>query len=185
MKLVGALAVGALISVVAHAATPPLAKCQGAKVKAAGAKVYAKAKCYQKAFLKGLPVDTTCLLKAEQKFGAAVNKADEGGPCPGVASDLEASVDSCVATLVDGVQTTTTTTTTTSSTTTSTLVAGSLCAPCTANTDCLNFGSSPGFSPCHSFVQGQRCTRQCVIDADCGSPSGACDTTQGVCKCSS
>jgi hypothetical protein len=68
------------------------------------------------------------------------------------------------------------------------LLAGSFCAPCTTNTDCLNFGSSPpGFSPCHSFVQGQRCTKQCVIDADCGFPvsPGACDTTQGVCKCSS
>jgi hypothetical protein len=54
----------------------PAQKCAATKTKAAGAKVYAKAKRYQKALANGSTVDSTCLTKAEQKFVAAFGKAE-------------------------------------------------------------------------------------------------------------
>ena len=59
----------------------PAQKCAATKTKAAGAKVYAKAKCYQKALANGSTVDSTCLTKAEQKFVAAFGKAEAKGGC--------------------------------------------------------------------------------------------------------
>jgi hypothetical protein len=47
------------------------AKCAAAKVKAAGKKAGAKAKCHSKAVGKGDPVDPDCLLKAETKFSSS------------------------------------------------------------------------------------------------------------------
>lgn len=74
-------------------------KCAAAKAKAAGAKVYAKAKCYQKALRTGAMVDTACLVKAEQKFVAAFGKAEAKGGCAvnGDAAAVEALVDACLA----------------------------------------------------------------------------------------
>src|SRR5690242_17921627 len=49
-------------------------KCEAARLKAAGKKAKAKLGCYAKAALKAVPVDTTCLTKAETKFSAAFAK---------------------------------------------------------------------------------------------------------------
>jgi hypothetical protein len=65
-----------LLAVSAHAATDPTAKCQALKLKAAGVKTLAKAKCYQKGLLEGLPVDPECLGKAETKFATSVAKRE-------------------------------------------------------------------------------------------------------------
>ena len=76
------------------------AKCAAAKMKAVGKKTYDKAKCHQKALLKGTAVDPACLAKAETKFTAAIAKADGQGTCSDTASALEALVDACVESLV-------------------------------------------------------------------------------------
>jgi len=81
-------------------------KCQAAKVKAAGKKVFDKAKCHQKALLNSLPVDPLCIQKVEEKFTRAIAKADTLGACNGTASGIEATVDSCIADLVDDVAST-------------------------------------------------------------------------------
>lgn len=52
-------------------------------------KTYDKAKCQQKAIVKGTVVDPSCLAKA-------VIKADAAGTCLGTAAGLEATVDRCV-----------------------------------------------------------------------------------------
>ena len=83
----------------------PAQKCAATKTKAAGAKVYAKAKCYQKALAKGSTVDSTCLTKAEQKFVAAFGNAEAKGGCAvtGDTADVEALVDACVASLTGAI----------------------------------------------------------------------------------
>ena len=50
--------------------TTPANKCTAAKTKAAGAKVYAKARCYQEALATRAMVDPMCLAKAKAKFGS-------------------------------------------------------------------------------------------------------------------
>jgi hypothetical protein len=85
-------------SVTARAATDPVVKCHALKIKAAGNKTLGEAKCHQKAVLKGQPVDSLCIAKAEGKFASAIAKADAAGACPGSATTLEAAVDQCVST---------------------------------------------------------------------------------------
>ena len=121
-------------------------KCQAAKIKAAGKKTYDKAKCRAKALQKGLPLDSACLTKAEDKFGQAVTKADTLGLCSGTTTDLEAAVDQAVdtyATIVSTPVTTTTviaTTTTTAigSTTTTTLACRANGTSCASNSSCCS-----------------------------------------------
>ena len=75
-------------------------KCAAKKIKAAGKKVFDKARCHQKATLKGTAVDQACLDKAEDKFNLQIAKADVIGTCGGTAAGMEAHVDVCVATLL-------------------------------------------------------------------------------------
>ena len=83
----------------------PAQKCAATKTKAAGAKVYAKATCYQKALAKGSTIDSTCLTKAEQKFVAAFVGAEAKGGCAvtGDSAAVEALVDTCVASLTGAI----------------------------------------------------------------------------------
>ena len=78
-------------------------KCAAKKIKAAGKKVFDKARCHQKATLQGTSVDPECLNKAEDKFNLQIAKADVIGTCAGTALGIEAHVDVCVATLVNDV----------------------------------------------------------------------------------
>jgi len=74
---VGALAIVAVISGGAHAAT---SKCSSGKIKSSGKKAQAKLGCLSKALGKGLTsVDSTCLAKADVKFSSAFAKAELKG----------------------------------------------------------------------------------------------------------
>ena len=75
------------------------AKCAAAKMGAVGVKAKSKATCQQKALLKGVDVDATCLAKAEIVFNKAITKADASGTCTDTAPTLEALVDGCIANL--------------------------------------------------------------------------------------
>jgi hypothetical protein len=74
------------------------ARCAAVKLKAAGVKARDKAACARKA-AKGPEAVAECVEKVETKFSATVTKADEKGSCTGTASELEALVDACAATL--------------------------------------------------------------------------------------
>src|SRR5262245_32150337 len=90
------------ISTSAHASGSPAQKCASAKQKAAGKKEAAKLGCYSKAAAKAIPVDTTCLSKADGTFSTAFTKADPnngadpGGVCEGIASVAEFAIDHCI-----------------------------------------------------------------------------------------
>jgi hypothetical protein len=115
--------------------------CEAAKRKAAGKFAKGELGCYAKAAAKGLPLDTSCITKAQSKFGAALTKAgtcpDGGSPqsevennCvkPTVATDgggvvtdvCPTTTTSTSTTTIDTTTTTTDTTTTTTDTTTTT-----------------------------------------------------------------
>jgi cysteine-rich repeat protein len=77
-------------------------KCSSGKKKAAGKKISSKAKCYQKARLKGLPVDSACLTAAQTKYSSSFAKAQSKADClapPGDAAAIEAKVDDLIALL--------------------------------------------------------------------------------------
>ena len=100
----------------------PGEKCAVAKLKATFKKAAAKGACYQKAVAANVPVDPGCLVKAEQAFLAAFQKAEAKNVCAttGDAAALEGAVDAFVAQVVNAlppVPTTSTTSTTTTSTT--------------------------------------------------------------------
>ncbi len=84
-----------------YGATSPAAKCAIAKSKASAKKLSSKAKCYQKALAKSMPVDSACLMAAEAKYNAAITKAEAGSGCaiPGDGATLEALVNRQVADL--------------------------------------------------------------------------------------
>jgi hypothetical protein len=83
-------------------AATPADTCAAAKLTAASKKTVSKLACYGKAIKKGIPVDSACLTKAEQKFTTAFAKAEAKGSCrtTGDAAQVEAQVDAMVATLV-------------------------------------------------------------------------------------
>jgi len=102
-KMLGiALVIAVGLAPIAHGATDDQ-KCAAKKIKAAGKKVFDKARCHQKATLNGTTVDQACLDKAEDKFILQIAKADVLGTCAGTAAGIEADVDACVATLVGDV----------------------------------------------------------------------------------
>jgi cysteine-rich repeat protein len=84
-----------LVSGTCVAAGTPQQKCASAKMKAAGKKWSAKAKCYSKALASSGDVDTDCLQKAESKFTDAFAKADSAGGCAitGDAATVETKID--------------------------------------------------------------------------------------------
>ncbi len=73
--------------------------CDSKKIQAAGKKAGNKAKCHAKAASKGVPVDSTCLAKAETKFSASISKAETAGPScthSGQTNTLESAVDAFI-----------------------------------------------------------------------------------------
>jgi hypothetical protein len=74
-------------------ATPNTSRCLAAKIKAAGEATYARARCQETAFRKGLAVDPLCLTKAGNVLEAAMAKADSPDPCPGTTAALTAVID--------------------------------------------------------------------------------------------
>jgi len=86
----------------AFAGATPDQKCASAKMKAAGKKYAAKAKCHAKALAKSLPVDGACLSLAESKFAAAFAKADARGGClhENDADAIEIKIDTCLGDVV-------------------------------------------------------------------------------------
>ena len=98
-------ALALLITAGTPLAATPEGKCTAAKVKAAGLKVYAKTKCFQKAVQSGGSVDLSCLGKAEAKFLATFSKIDAAGGClvTGNAAAIEAQVDACLTTFTGAI----------------------------------------------------------------------------------
>lgn len=115
----------AAVSMLLHAAPlqavgTPQAICAAAKQKAAGKKGAEKLKCHSKGLIVNLPVDSTCLAKAEIKFSKAFAKTEAKGGCvvTGDTATVEAAVDNFVTQIVGLTPATSTTTTTTTTTTT-------------------------------------------------------------------
>jgi hypothetical protein len=78
-------------------------KCDGKKVQAATKKAAAKALCHAKPIRKGIPVEATCLAKAESGFAKAITKLEKpGNACTSQSQGptLEALVDAFVAELI-------------------------------------------------------------------------------------
>ena len=98
------LAVFGLVAGPAVAKPTPAAKCLSAKMKAVAKKTVAKVACEVKAAQKLKPVDRACLAKAGagfvKAFGKAETQAKGGCLTTGDATDLEASVDAFVQSLV-------------------------------------------------------------------------------------
>jgi plastocyanin len=102
---IGALGVvlGVLAAVgIASGVSDPASKCAATKIKTTAKKAAAKLGCYAKAVGKGVGVDSICLMKAEQKFGAAFGKAETKGGCvtSGDMGAIESTVDGFVANAV-------------------------------------------------------------------------------------
>src|SRR5262245_38309789 len=87
------LALGALTRAATSTQT-----CAATKLKAAGKEVRAKMVCYAKAKTAAIGVDSTCLMNAQTKADATINKA--GGACAGTATDIDAAVDGCLSALL-------------------------------------------------------------------------------------
>ena len=164
--------IGAMLAIVARGALGPIeaagasaaSRCAAAKMKAAGKKVYGKAKCHQRALLADAPVDAACVAKVESKFAAAIASADLLGLCPGTAAGLETDVDACVASLVAGVATTTPT-----ASTTSTTLAATVEVCCQGTSFCTQImAATPG--DCSALGT-----------AVAGPAGSACDGTTGTC----
>src|SRR5215470_12761406 len=93
------LAMVALTTGAAFAAS----RCSGDKIKASGKKAASQLTCHSKAVAKGLPVDSTCLAKADAKFSIAFTKAeaktyvDAGCLTTGDGGPIETQIDGFVA----------------------------------------------------------------------------------------
>jgi len=161
------LAAGLLVAVPDARAATATEKCQAAKVKAAGKKIFEKANCQEKALKKSIAIDQACLQRAEEKFTKAIAKADSIGTCSGTASGIEADVDTCVADLLDDILPPATTTTTTSSTTTTT--EGQEVSRCCA------FSEPQGFC---TWVGSTACTQNAGTP---GAPGSVCNPGNGEC----
>ena len=77
-------------------------KCDSGITKAAGKKVYCKAKVNSTAQKKGTTPDTTKLGKCEEKFTKSCTKAQTAGDCSAQTQScavIEAEADACVATI--------------------------------------------------------------------------------------
>lgn len=105
----------------AWGAGDPAARCAAAKIKAAGKRLAAAAKCHSRAAERGVAVDLSCLGRAEQMFEAAFAKAEARAGCvtTGDAGAVGSLVDTCIQSVVEALPATTSTTS--SSTTSTTL----------------------------------------------------------------
>jgi len=82
---------------------PQASHCTAKKLTTLAKKAAAKAKCYDKASIKGIGVDGTCLMTASDKFAASWAKLEQpGNDCLTTddAGDIENAVDSFVSQLV-------------------------------------------------------------------------------------
>ena len=91
MALVLAIVAGVPRVALAHASGT--SQCQAAKVKAAGQKAFARAKCEASGILSGGAADARCLDRAESRFAAAIVRADALGDCSGSVADLGTTID--------------------------------------------------------------------------------------------
>jgi len=91
---VALVAIASVVIVEAARAADAIQKCEVAKLKAAGREVRDKMRCHARAKNVGVPVDAICLTNAQTKADATINTA--GGACGGIASDIDAILDSCV-----------------------------------------------------------------------------------------
>ena len=161
-------------------------QCEAARLQAAGRKASAKLACYAKAAIKGAPVASGCLTKAENKFTSAFNKVS-GCTGDGAAASIEALIDSACVDLLITVDNTGAVTalcptpTTTTSTTTTTMPPS--CDVCSAGGP-----RDPGCSPCATLVcastQDPSCCSvawddTCVAEACtvCGAEQAPCPGT--------
>jgi hypothetical protein len=175
LSLIGFAVVESMIPSVGLAGVPGPRKCAAAKIKAAGKKAYAKAKCHQKAISKGIVVDPECLTKAVLKFAGDIAKADVVGTCSGTADELEGQVDTFIAALASIIQPgpttttapTTTSTTATTSTTTTTLAGSAVCC---------NLGGVA----C-AWLPAEDCIGDSSADRTPGAPGSVCDSATGTC----
>jgi cysteine-rich repeat protein len=156
-------------------------KCEAAKRKAAGKLASGELGCYAKAAVKGVGLDSGCILKAQARFAGAVSKAgscpDGGSPqalveshcvMPAVTTDGSGMVtDVCPTTTTT--TTTTSTTTTTASTTTTTTTMGTTTTTLATTTKCGD-GIVDGTEQCDP--PGVSCTT--------GGNPGRCDAN---CQC--
>src|SRR5262249_10281025 len=112
------------------------AACDVAKSKAAVKKLGAKIKCHQKAVTSGT-LNPACLTTAENKFDAAITKAESRPDCQPIddGATIEGAVDDCV-TVLDLVFPTTTSTSSTSSSTSTSLPPPGMC--CAFEAEALN-----------------------------------------------
>jgi len=176
LSLISLAVVESTIPPVGLAGVPGPQKCAAAKIKAAGKKAYAKAKCHQKAITKGIVVEPECLTKVELKFAGDISKADVVGICSGTAGELEAQVDTFIAALATTIQpepttttaptTSTTSTTSTPSTTTTTLAGSAVC--------CNLGGVACAWLPADACIGGS-------ADRTPGAPGSVCDSATGTC----
>ena len=81
--------------------TVPKSKCASKLFVAAGKHAVAKTKCHAKALKTGVPVDQTCLAKAESKFAIAFARAQSQSDCvTGATVDqLQSDIDMLIAAL--------------------------------------------------------------------------------------
>jgi len=99
------MAIGALFAfslAIAGAAQAAGSKCDSGITKAAGKKVYCKAKENSKAQKTGTAPDATKLTKCEQKFMASCTKAQAAGDCSvqtETCAQTEIEADVCVVTI--------------------------------------------------------------------------------------
>lgn len=175
-SLIGAL----LVPMPAGAGVSGIVKCQAAKVKAVGKRIYAESKCYQKSLLKSLPVDPACLAILQAKFSIAVAKADSIGPCSGTVPVLS-GVDGCVGTIVGTIIDVTTTTTSTTLGGTTTTMPGQILGCCSNGPACLYQDANTCAQINGVFVASGVCdaaTGACV--APPGSVGTCCTITNGA-----
>jgi hypothetical protein len=83
------------------AASDPVAKCQSAKIKAAGKGISGEMGCASKAKKKAVPTDPNCIAKVHAKTAKALDKQD--GACAGSTAAIQTQITNCVNTLLGDV----------------------------------------------------------------------------------
>ncbi len=166
--------------------------CDSAITKAAGKKVACKDGVFSKAQANGVAPDAAKLAKCEVKFDKACQKAKAGDNCvvqEGACAGIEASADTCAASLMQSVSVITTTTTTT--TAPICVPPGGNCHPmaglfltcCDPQASCFVVSPVEGVCVPSSCTQPSDCPDPTVCqDSTCCFPAGwPCDIALGRC----